>query len=65
MACMTHVCRKCSWMQFDNSFYDGKCPQCSGEVYSMFDEQNDGGHSRMLDENEALRDLVSSLENGD
>lgn len=52
-------------MQFDNSFYDGKCPQCSGEVYSMFDEQNDGGHSRMLDENEALRDLVSSLENGD
>ena len=44
MACMSHVCRKCSWMKFDNDFFDGPCPKCGGEVYSVFDEEFDHGN---------------------
>lgn len=38
MACMTHTCTRCNWMQFNNLTHSDPCPKCGAEVYSVFDE---------------------------
>lgn len=37
---MEHNCMKCDWLSMGNQIWK-KCPECGGEVYSVFDEQFD------------------------